>query len=865
MYGGQGANAFVSGLGQGYGVVDKALNSKQNRDIKGFQQDRAEEIYALAQQKKDQLNATNNQTDTAISAETKQTMDETKVNQKATNANLASAATNGIVGASTVEENDDKIADANTLFKNNPSLAKTMGFGPRDTIEKMDLSLPRDKMEYNKNLSNLGVTPASMGYDLNDPEDKKAWETLQTDMQPLLSMIKVGDNYINAENLGIATKSGSRASAEQNKKMADTKVKQETVIKKATNLQLDKKMADTKAKADAAGVYFNPDALSSSTPEEKTEIIDQVNKSIRQTATKDPMAGTETNQMDYKGGNQGLPTTEAMVNGELVKVDEGGAIVDAKGKPVVTKNPDGSKSTQKAGEEKGTTITTTTKPDGTTEEVTTEDQDLTKPNTSKATQNEAVVEASIQTQISRGTEPSDEYMRHLYALAGKTYPIPDKGQKIKNFEFMRVNGATNDQAMSAIFPKAKTADHRTELQKNIAGYKTAVKAGDKDTMAIYEAKFAKDSHIKAETSTAPEVVQLNNALKNLDPSSKEYKNIQGQIDKINYITPAKRGEYLDLIAQQKLVSTDSKEWKDLENRKLKLTEQSTKDKEHSLALKERNALDPDSPTFKEDYKRITARMNKLEHITGGGSGDGGRLAKANKFTTRIGVQGKDFKVTAEHLEEARGLTDDAQRKTFKKEIGEMVQLKNAYTESAELVSDLQGDGYDTGWMPSLEGAVVKAIPTSQFNKLSDTKKAEELRRITGNTKAGMILSNYLRSISGTAVADAEYKRLADIFNSKAYSNKSSYEAAVKQFAKGIKGTLRNQAKSLVDDIPLKSLELLKATEGEIPDRAEGAPAAITQGKVVDVGNGNNVQVMAISKDGKIFKGSDGKNYSTGVK
>jgi len=414
-------------------------------------------------------------------------------------------------------------------------------------------------------------------------------------------------------------------------------------------------------------------------------------------------------------------------------------------------------------------------------------------------------------------------MRHLYALAGKTYPIPDKGQKIKNYEFMVANGATGKQAMAAIFPTAKTADHRTNLQKNIDGYKEAVKAGDKDTMAIYEAKFAKDSYIKPETSTDPEVVKLNNALKDLDPSSKEYKNIQGQIDKINYITPSKRGEYLDLLAQQKLVSTDSKEWKDLEARKLKLTEQSTKDKEHSLALKERNALDPNSPTYAEDYKRITARMNKLEDISKTGNQDptgSNRRAKTHTYIRDNKLDSKDTRITQEHIDGTYplNLNTDKNSQAYKTELKELNSLDNATSKIATAVDMVNETGFDKNvvndtvtYIKKVGGDLKDKIWSSKDP--DDVKDREEYLAKLGTTSyLGQILADYMKSISGTAIADKEYERLSKIFGGGTYADKTALLASLDGFVRGAEDSIENRAMGLGYEVPDTTLRLRKKVQ-----------------------------------------------------
>ena len=96
--GGQGAKGFAKGLTQGYGAVDSALTNKQNRDIQGFKQDRAEEIYALAKQKEQQIAKVNQiASATETNTKTQQTVDVLAANQKASNANQMSSATNNVV------------------------------------------------------------------------------------------------------------------------------------------------------------------------------------------------------------------------------------------------------------------------------------------------------------------------------------------------------------------------------------------------------------------------------------------------------------------------------------------------------------------------------------------------------------------------------------------------------------------------------------------------------------------------------------------------------------------------------------------------------------------------------------------------
>jgi hypothetical protein len=68
-----------------------------------------------------------------------------------------------------------------------------------------------------------------------------------------------------------------------------------------------------------------------------------------------------------------------------------------------------------------------------------------------------------------------------------------------------------------------------------------------------------------------------------------------------------------------------------------------------------------------------------------------------------------------------------------------------------------------------------------FNDMSSEDKAKHLSTVMAKTSIGNALAQYIKTISGTAVADAEYERLSKIFTTGDYNNIQSVRQAVTTF------------------------------------------------------------------------------------
>lgn len=202
------------------------------------------------------------------------------------------------------------------------------------------------------------------------------------------------------------------------------------------------------------------------------------------------------------------------------------------------------------------------------------------------------------------------------------------------------------------------------------------------------------------------------------------------------------------------------------------------------------------------------------------------------FGKSINYRSDDFKVSDEMLDDAAALESPKSRKAYKKEIGELKALKTAFKKSGELSKKLKDPNFNAGWTATIKTAAEKAMPSGAFEGLSDQEKVEQTMKIMVNTEAGMILSDYMRSISGTAVADAEAARLSNIFSAGAYANKQAFQDAVRAFTGGIGSTIKEGAKDYFIDVPLQSLRLLEATQGKEPEAKVEKPKPFKSPKTI---------------------------------
>ena len=106
---------------------------------------------------------------------------------------------------------------------------------------------------------------------------------------------------------------------------------------------------------------------------------------------------------------------------------------------------------------------------------------------------------------------------------------------------------------------------------------------------------------------------------------------------------------------------------------------------------------------------------------------------------------------------------------------------NAGYNLTKYINALKPEEVDFGMFDKAVQGGKKLISDDQWNGMSKESKQKALLSIAVGTKIGNALAQYIKSISGTAVAEAEYNRLQKIFTTGNFSNLQSVKEAINTF------------------------------------------------------------------------------------
>lgn len=94
---------------------------------------------------------------------------------------------------------------------------------------------------------------------------------------------------------------------------------------------------------------------------------------------------------------------------------------------------------------------------------------------------------------------------------------------------------------------------------------------------------------------------------------------------------------------------------------------------------------------------------------------------------------------------------------------------------------IDSEEMERGVFDNMVSMAKKNISDTAWDSLSSEEKQSTLLTVGVNTSLGSALADYIKSISGTAVAEAEYNRLAKIFTAGNYTNIASLKEAIGTF------------------------------------------------------------------------------------
>jgi len=185
--------------------------------------------------------------------------------------------------------------------------------------------------------------------------------------------------------------------------------------------------------------------------------------------------------------------------------------------------------------------------------------------------------------------------------------------------------------------------------------------------------------------------------------------------------------------------------------------------------------------------------------------------KDNLFNKPIS---KEDVITAKlYADQSSMKVDTKTSKELKDQYNVLRNGKRLYDEVSALKDEELSRGiYDTGLQK-----VKQLFSDNKFNSNSPEEKAKILKSIDMNTKLGMFLAKYIKSISGAAVSDNEFARLRDLFSGSILNNTQTLKAGVTTFVEELDKQFKDISKTNLLNDPATTLDVVRMYDKDIGD------------------------------------------------
>lgn len=243
----------------------------------------------------------------------------------------------------------------------------------------------------------------------------------------------------------------------------------------------------------------------------------------------------------------------------------------------------------------------------------------------------------------------------------------------------------------------------------------------------------------------------------------------------------------------------------------RITSANLKDEYANLVVKRKNKdITPDETTrlgvlhklFSTDFDDKSATMEKGMQIT----------AKYKENLFGQDVDSKDIK-NAKLYSQQSGIKPSSKSNTeFKDQYAILKNGQRLVTDIEKLQpEDISRGIYDVGIQE-----FKKLLSDKSFLTMSTEDQKKALASVSVNTKLGMFLAKYIKSISGTAVAEGEYRRLSNLFSGSSFDNIQSLKAGVTSFVEELDKSFRDNAEINLLDNPATTLDLVQRYNNNKP-------------------------------------------------
>ena len=115
------------------------------------------------------------------------------------------------------------------------------------------------------------------------------------------------------------------------------------------------------------------------------------------------------------------------------------------------------------------------------------------------------------------------------------------------------------------------------------------------------------------------------------------------------------------------------------------------------------------------------------------------------------------------------------------------------------LSKVRPEEYERGVLDNIATKVKTIFSDETWESMDKKEKEKAILTIGLNTSLGSALAQYVKSISGAAVAEAEYNRLKDVFTAGNYSNIQSLRKSISTFYSNIERSYMVKLNSSIAD------------------------------------------------------------------
>lgn len=230
--------------------------------------------------------------------------------------------------------------------------------------------------------------------------------------------------------------------------------------------------------------------------------------------------------------------------------------------------------------------------------------------------------------------------------------------------------------------------------------------------------------------------------------------------------------------------------------------------ERALQYAEAHDLDLENPDDIKKMGRYTASLkgNKVE-----GEPKDESMKPMNDFINSIGANKDDYIPTEADIEKAAEIQDKKLTVKYKDEIKDMGLLVGVYKDLVDFDDEELVKGtISTDIIKRVSTFLHKHAPDSLVEGLLTDEQIHDMVEQTGfDARLGGIFSKYMKSTTGMAAPNAEFRRLLKNVAGGTINNTESFKAAFRRFTKSVKSDALTMSKANLYGIPFQSLQTRK--------------------------------------------------------